>query len=147
MTTIITSLPTHDNNGLTTIPQLAITIALLRAGKVKIVNRNNGCRGIWYGDDGTEYIDNTVELTLDGPLGAIRTALAYFGIYAEQEAVLCAPYAYGKFKSVGYGEDDWKAFAKRYGGATIRSDGTCYSVEYIALERGKDYDFVDELVH
>jgi hypothetical protein len=144
MATIITALPTHDNNGLTTIPQLAVTIALLRAGKVKIVKRTNGCKGVWYGEDGTEYVDSTVELVLDGPLGAIRAALAYFGIYAEQEAVLCAPL---NIVEDGSTEDDWRALARKHGGATLHPTGFCYSVEYVALERGKDYDFVAKSVH
>ena len=144
MTTIITSLPIHDNDGNDTFVARATFFALLRSSGVAFTITSK-CVGFWYDDDGKLYQDKTLVVEMDGRQSAIKTALQVFGRDAKQLAVLMVvAHRDGSHiidRVFNATPVDAARLAKKHGGATLMGTGAAVSYAYAALEVGADYAF------
>lgn len=137
MSSYITSLPTRNHHGESTLNAVYGVCAALRAANVAY-NVTPDCKGYWYDGD-VLYADDTVLLHMDGDEKAIRRALAWFGEMAEQYEVLLVAQVPGYVVAKADGVEGATRLAATLGGATLFPNGIAVSYRYAALVHGRDY--------
>jgi hypothetical protein len=146
VTTIITSLPHATNDGRATGYERALFFAKLHTDGVQYTVETP-CYGIWFGDDGACYAEETTLVWAQGSEHAIRQAVAAFGEAAGQLEMLFVEEqedgSHVVTAQTGATHERGRAIAKQlaalHGGTTLLPNYTALVLNYASLVAGKDY--------